>query len=1201
MRFPSLPLAVACFALAVIAASAQAPVSPTNSPSANPGAASAHAIASFGRLPLSFEPNRGQTDQQVQWLARGPQFTLFLAGDNAVLELNAISSAADTRLGKPSIHSSILRMNLLGARSGAGGIGEDPQTGRSNYFTGNDPAKWQRNIPNYGKVRLQGVYPGIDLEYYGRQGQLEYDFVVAPGADPAAIRWGFEGGKAALADDGGVLLTFDGAPQQIRLNSPVMYQVIDGVRKPVDGRFVLDGNHRAGFRLGAYNKSRELVIDPTLLFLGALGSGQGNLQSQPYGMAVDASGEIILTGDTRDITFPTTTGAYQTACNNFSSLANKDLGRCPNLSSAFVTKISADGTSLVFSTYLHGASGWEYGDAVAVDSYNNEVVLGATASYDFPLTANALQTLCQPTYSGQTKVETCDGYYSGGGTEYTINGPSLFVAKLDPTGANLLYSTFVGGTATVTPQALALDSSDNIYFAGFVSNVWPASQLYPNSGRIQFPTTTNALQQYGNNEQAASLSVLQIGESSSTLLYSTLYGTTDLTDEYVGYDYPSALAVGPNGMAYMGGTTTSASLPSKDAIKPACSTNSPPNYNMCETTTAWLAAFDTTQSGSSSLAYATYIGGTETNAGTNNVENQVFGLHADSANDLFVTGWTSNIDFPTTTGVYQTTCNHANNSNSCNTAFLMKLNADGALTWSTYYGGTNGASQTDGDAIALDSRGWVYLYGYNNGYGWDLPLVNPIEAQNGSNFAFVATFNGTASNLLFATPLFESCCSAYSANAISNNGLAVDAENNMYVAGYGNDWGKLVATSGTYATPGTGSGWRGYFAKLSPVLTNPAIKWATPAAITYGTGLSATQLNATATVAGSFSYSPDAGTILGVGSQPLSVTFTPDDPALYATATATVTLTVNQAPVPVSWAAPAPILYGTPLSATQLDAGSGGVAGTFTYTPPAGTVLKAGSHILWAAFTPTDATDYKGRSISTTMVVDQATPVLSWATPAPITYGRALSATQLDAKANVPGTYSYSPAAGTVLTAGSQTLSVTLTPTDRTDYTTATATVQLTVNQAPVPLSWPAPAPITYGTALSATQLDAGSGGVAGTFTYTPPAGTVLKAGSHILWAAFMPADATDYKGRSISTTIVVNQAVPVLTWTTPAPITYGRALSLTQLDAKANVPGTFVYSPAAGTILKTGMQSLSVTFTPTDKMDFTTVKGTVSLTVNQA
>jgi N-acetylneuraminic acid mutarotase len=380
---------------------------------------------------------------------------------------------------------------------------------------------------------------------------------------------------------------------------------------------------------------------------------------------------------------------------------------------------------------------------------------------------------------------------------------------------------------------------------------------------------------------------------------------------------------------------------------------------------------------------------------------------------------------------------------------------------------------------------------------------------------------------------------------------------------------------------------------VSPV--TPTITWPTPAAITYGTALSTTQLNASSTVAGTFVYTPASGT-LTAGSQTLSVTLTPTDTTDYTTATATVTLTVNKATPAITWPTPAAITYGTALSTTQLNASST-VAGTFAYTPAVGTVLTAGSHTLSVTLTPTDTTDYTTATSTVTQTVNQATPTITWATPAAITYGTALSATQLDATSTVAGTFAYTPAVGSVPNTGAQTLSVTLTPTDTTDYTTATATVQLTVSKAAPAITWPTPAAITYGSALSATQLNASST-VAGTFAYTPASGTVLTAGSHTLSVTLTPTDTTDYTTATSTVTQTVNQATPTITWATPAAITYGTALSATQLDATASVPGTFVYSPAAGTTPAVGSDTLSVTFTPTDATDYTTATASVTLVV---
>jgi hypothetical protein len=243
--------------------------------------------------------------------------------------------------------------------------------------------------------------------------------------------------------------------------------------------------------------------------------------------------------------------------------------------------------------------------------------------------------------------------------------------------------------------------------------------------------------------------------------------------------------------------------------------------------------------------------------------------------------------------------------------------------------------------------------------------------------------------------------------------------------------------------------------KLTVTKTTPAISWAGPAAIVYGTALSSTQLSASTPVAGTFVYTPAAGTVLQAGRQTLRVTFTPTDALNYTAATAGVTLVVTQATPKLGWTTPAAIVYGTALSSKQLNATST-VAGTFSYSPAAGTVPHAGQQTLNATFTPSDATDYATTTVSVTLVVTQATPKLSWTAPAAIVYGTALSGKQLNATSSVAGTFSYSPAAGTVLTLGKHTLTATFTPKDAMDYTTATATVEIDVlKQAATPTFTP--------------------------------------------------------------------------------------------------------------------------------------------------
>jgi hypothetical protein len=399
---------------------------------------------------------------------------------------------------------------------------------------------------------------------------------------------------------------------------------------------------------------------------------------------------------------------------------------------------------------------------------------------------------------------------------------------------------------------------------------------------------------------------------------------------------------------------------------------------------------------------------------------------------------------------------------------------------------------------------------------------------------------------------------------------------------------------------------------LSVNKATPSISWATPAAITYGAALSATQLNASSGgVAGTFVYSPASGTVETAGTHTLSVTFTPTDTADYNSATASVTLTVNKAAPTVStWPTASAITYGQTLASSTLSGGSGSVGGSFAFTTP-GTVPGVGTALQGVTFTPTDTADYNSATGSASVTVNKSTPTITWSTPAAITYGTALSSTQLNASSGgVAGTFAYSPASGTVEAAGAHTLSATFTPTNTTDYNSASGSVTLTVNKATPAITWPIPAAITYGTPLSATQLDAIASvpgtwvagtyvPVAGTFSYSPASGAVLTAGSQTLIATFTPTDTTAFTAANTAITLTVNKVKPTVIWPMPANVIPGTALSSLQLDASANVPGTFAYSPVAGTVMATGSQILALTFTATDTTDYNTVTVTVPLTVS--
>ena len=421
----------------------------------------------------------------------------------------------------------------------------------------------------------------------------------------------------------------------------------------------------------------------------------------------------------------------------------------------------------------------------------------------------------------------------------------------------------------------------------------------------------------------------------------------------------------------------------------------------------------------------------------------------------------------------------------------------------------------------------------------------------------------------------------------------------------------ISSNAGTYTiTPTGGSALNYSFVLQNATLTitkvTPTVAWSNPAAITYGTALSATQLNATASVPGSFSYAPGNGTILNAGvNQALSVNFTPTDINNYNTVNGTqVLITVNKATPIVSWSNPPPITYGTALSATQLNA-TPNTTGTFTYTPTSGTILNAGTNqTLSVNFAPIDASNFN--SVNGTMVlitVNRATPVITWLSPAAITYGTALSVTQLNASTPVAGSFVYTPISGTVLNAGAnQTLSINFTPTDVANYNSGSASVLLTVNKVNPVITWLTPSTITYGTPLTATQLNA-TANVPGSFTYTPSIGTIINAGaSQALSVNFVPTDASNYNSIvGFQRFITVNKATPMITWPPPLPIKIGVALSATQLNATTNVSGTFLYTPPSGTVLAAGAnQVLSADFTPTDLGNYNVVNGTqVLITVN--
>jgi hypothetical protein len=383
-----------------------------------------------------------------------------------------------------------------------------------------------------------------------------------------------------------------------------------------------------------------------------------------------------------------------------------------------------------------------------------------------------------------------------------------------------------------------------------------------------------------------------------------------------------------------------------------------------------------------------------------------------------------------------------------------------------------------------------------------------------------------------------------------------------------------------------------YFTSITVQKATSTITWAAPNNIAYPTPLSSVQLNAIANVPGTFTYTPAAGTSLTPGTYMLTARFVPTS-GNYETASKTVSITVQKGTPVITWAAPTNITYGTALSSAQLNATSN-VLGIFSYTPGAGSVLSVGVQTLTVIWTSYYPQYWESASKSVSITVQKAVPTISW-TPAGISYGTPLGASQLNATANTTGTFTYTPAAGTILPAGLQTLMVNFVP-DSSNYEASSKSATITVAKSMPTVSW-TPSGMTYGTPLGTAQLNA-TAGVAGAFTYTPAAGTILTVGTQVLSLTFVPEDTADYSTVNKSASIMVQKATPTITWPTPENIVYGKILNGTQLNATANTPGMFTYSPVSGTYLQAGTHLLSVSFTPSNSTNYNPSSASVYITV---
>jgi len=747
---------------------------PRKSVAASPPSRDAEALrheleARYGKGPFRFEPNTGQFAPEVKFASRGAKHTLFLTSNEARLILSggpldrpAVDGRAllNPRNGPRPAETVGVQMRFIGSKPGAFVSGVKPLPGRSNYLIGNDPRKWRTDIVSYAGVRYQGIYPGVDLVYYGNEGQLEYDFIVAPGADPGSItleiansaggaeRSVRDGSSFPRIDESGGLALNTGA-EGLRFNRPQVYQIVNGKKRFIPAEYAFRGGGPVGFKLGAYDTTQPLVIDPVLNFSSYLG---GNNFDSAVGVAMDSTG-IYVAGRTASGSFPTTSGVVQPDPGvGFLNCAGGNA--CYD---AFVSKLSPDGTTLIYSTYL-GGSDYDAASGIAVDGSGNIYVTGSSLSPNFPV-HNAFQ-----------------------GTLATASNIDAFIAKLDNSGSNLLYSTYLGGPGEDDGIALAVDSSRNVYITGYTVST-------------KFPATAGAL-------GGGTCGTLPCGDAFVAKFDPSLSGPASLKySTYLGgdgNDVGQGIAIDSSGNAYVAGSTfanntPADNFPTMNAFQSAYGGGSDDGF---------LAKLNST---GTTLLYSTFLGG--------NGQDDARGIAVASTGNAYLVGVTGSNNFPTK-GAFQNglatgTCG----SRPCVDAYVTKINTAAAgsasLIYSTYLGGSNDDVAT---SVAVDASGNAFVAGGTRSKETDtkpFPLDTPLQSTNSGDYdVFVSKFNSLGSALTFSTYVGGS-------NFDAAFGIAVDSAGTIYLAGEA-DSSDLPITTGTIQAV-QGGGADSFVFRISPL------------------------------------------------------------------------------------------------------------------------------------------------------------------------------------------------------------------------------------------------------------------------------------------------------------------------------------------------------------------------------------------------
>ena len=704
-------------------------------------------IEAYGKLPLAFEANQGQVDEQVKFLTRGSGYQLNLTATEAVLQLRngktetdgarrtAISAIRNrsTARSQRSPKSAIVKLKLVDANPAPQVAGRAELPGKSHYYIGNDPQDWRTNVANYAQVEYEQVWSGINLVYYGNQRQLEYDFIVAPGADPNAIKLSFDGADEVKIDALGNLVVHVSGGEVV-MQKPFVYQEVNGTRQPIAGSYQIRNpqsailNQTVGFHLGEYDASLPLVIDPVLVYSTYLGpasldlandiavdqagnvyitgaslfSGEGfnafvaklnaagtalsystafigSKDEVGFGVAIDLSGNAYVTGFTHSTNFPVR-NAFQpqlgaTDCRNV-------LG-CPD---AFVAKLDAAG-SIVYSTYLGGndrpgdaAAFGDYGYDIAVDASGQAYVAGSTISKNFPV-----KNAYQPAGSPDSRGDVFDG----------------FITKFSASGTELIYSTYLGGKEIESCDGIAIDAAGNAYVTGSTFG----------DQTNNFPTTANTFQRTAAG--GGDVFVTKLNASGNALVYSTFLGGSN-------QDKAERIVVDGAGSAYVIGNTSSTNFPLESAHQ---STNLGGS--------AFVTKLNPNGSG---LLYSSYLG-KQVWFKTGNSPGAA--ITVDAAGIAYVIGSTSASDFPTLDPLFP-------NFGGVRDAYIAKINTvTKKVEYATFLGGSD---IDEGYGIAVDAANNVYVTGRT--ISTNFPLKNPAQATLGGSFdVFVTKISGDAAPL----------------------------------------------------------------------------------------------------------------------------------------------------------------------------------------------------------------------------------------------------------------------------------------------------------------------------------------------------------------------------------------------------------------------------------------------------------------------